>query len=52
MTDEGQRGNLGRPYRRALRIGLVIFVLLVAGVALLAWMMGDTLLPMEYEVFN
>lgn len=44
----GQRRSL----RKALRIGLLIFLLLVVGVALLSWWMGSPLLPMEYEGFN
>ena len=52
MTDETQSAAPRSSARKLLWLALAIFLLLVAGVALIAWLMGDTLLPMEYEGFD
>lgn len=41
-------GSLGS----AIRLGVLVFVLLVAGLAIVAWLAGDVFLPMEYEGFD
>jgi hypothetical protein len=46
--DEPSAGSL----KRALGVGLLIFVILLAVLAVVAWFAGDALLPMEYEGFD
>ena len=38
--------------RGVLLVGLALFALVVIGVVILAWVTGDSHLPMEYEGFN
>jgi hypothetical protein len=52
MTDDGTRTPARGSLRRLVWIGLLVFLVLLAGLALLAWLFGDTLLPMEYEGFD
>ena len=52
MTNDAEPVRARSSTRKLVWIVLAIFLVLVAGVALLAWVMGDTLLPMEYEGFD
>jgi hypothetical protein len=42
-----------RPIARAVKIGLIAFAIVVAGVAVIAWFGGEQeTLPFEYEGFD
>ena len=39
-------------FARILRTGLLIFLVLLVALVVAAWLLGDDVLPMEYEGFD
>jgi hypothetical protein len=52
MAKDGSQSLSRSPVAKLLWIGLLVFLALLGGLALLAWLLGDTSLPMEYEGFD
>lgn len=52
MESEPKQEPRKSSLRRAITVGMVVFAVLLTGLALLAWLGGDAFLSMEYEGFD
>jgi hypothetical protein len=52
MAHDGSPAPSRGSLRKLLWIGLLVFIALLAGVATVAWLLGDTQLTNEYEGFD